>query len=1499
MMQSKWNRIQSGTARGTWVALLSVLVILLFAAAASGAAAQSVVLSQVTAYPGMPQTLDSEPSYGAGVFAGDNGAGSSWGVNSSGNIVASGTYGNTIFQWNGPGYAVTEVGPFSNAGGVGIDSGNYLYIGGQYGTTLFKVPMNTDGTYSFVNDPTQSGNGYPTCVGPVTTAGVTTNDTVACLIMGPGSSTMLNYFGTAAFAFDASGTLYFTTDDQGGLYGGAGLSLPYTIYQCNTTCLYGPTFTAPVVIFSEPVDAAPTTDGVGQYFIGAMSFDPWGNLWFTDAAEKGTGGAVYTSNLNELIKTGSTLSTTKTVVETLTNAAAGGSNEIDSVVVSNIPSTTNLKQVNVYFSLLGGGIYALHDNNSVADPTSLWSISNLSPKLLMQDSQGNFFAMAYSNTNSADSLYYVSLSGPTFPGNPPAATVANLIAADNGVACTATTPALTGISSNTDYAIAQVDFPGNPTATPPVAPYPCTAMTLGTGSYAPLTVTLTLGTGETVAPSTSMTVTDTTSSASASVGVKGPAPISVDQSTWGQQFETAAGGQPGGGVFGGQSAGGSSGGINSMGTVVIGSSYGSAIQEFTAGGTVIANIGNANRYGGAAATFIDKNDYLYVSSEYGGTLMLKFPMDPTTGLYPAVPAATAAFNAIPACAGDGVAPDNAGICKLNPGSATMDYGVASLTGDANGTLFIATGNATPSSTVTNVPFSILECPVSCLYGATPTAPTVLFTEPGPDSLGDQLFVGGIAVDPSENLFFTDDMLDGPKSSSGYNHYSDLYELAFSGGAYATTPTLLETLAPACGTPPCLYNNELDSVATDASGNVFFADQYTGIYELVNNGGTFDALNPTPYAQPGAKVIIPDGKGNFYFAAYYTPPGPNGAGGDTIGFDLVGSVAIAGQATPTSPTTATVYALDNFPCASTPTLDFVFGDTTDFLVPATAPGCTDLNYGNSSSISQTITFQPADTTSGTINTTLTVTDTTNGGTGTAAVTALAATAQTITGFAGITSPVVYGAAASYTLSADTGPAGNAPVFTIDGTSTIASITGNTLTITGAGTFTIDVNMLGGVVGGVTYANAPQLQVPIEVDPAPQVIAPPTATTVMYNATVDLATTGGLSGNPLTYTIDAADSTGTGTLSGSVLTGTGLGTVVVDINQTGNTDYLAATQVPVSITVTQAAQTIVISASPTAPTYPATSAITAAGGASGNAVTLAITTGSSIATLSGTTLTPTGAAFGAVVVTANQLGNTDYAAAAPATVTVTFAAAATVATPTITPASGNLTVGVNNTITIADATTGAAIYYTTDGTDPLAAGGTGVLYAAPFTLPASSTPTVVTAAATLLGDTPSADATATYNVTTLAPTFTITASPTTATVTSSTPAVITITLAPNATFTSAITFACTGTGVTCAFSPASITPPTDTTTLTISKSATAALHNGPNPFLPAGATFAIALGFLGWKKRRGIFLAAVLLAGILGMMQLTACGGSSAKTSTVTVTATGGGVTQTVPLTITVK
>jgi len=184
----------------------------------------------------------------------------------------------------------------------------------------------------------------------------------------------------------------------------------------------------------------------------------------------------------------------------------------------------------------------------------------------------------------------------------------------------------------------------------------------------------------------------------------------------------------------------------------------------------------------------------------------------------------------------------------------------------------------------------------------------------------------------------------------------------------------------------------------------------------------------------------------------------------------------------------------------------------------------------------------------------------------------------------------------------------------------------------------------------------------------------------------------------------------------------------------------------------------------------------------------------------------------------------------------------------------------------------------------------------------------AAAVLTGDTPSAVATATYTLVTGAPAFTVTSSATTATVTSSTPANITLSFAVANGFDQAITFSCTPSStisVSCSFNPATLTATGNdaslTTTLTISKgSGSASLQKGVNPFLPGGATFAaLALCFVGFKKRRGLLLALVLILGGIGFAQLTGCGGASSKTGTLTVSATGGGTTQTVTINVTTK
>jgi len=81
-----------------------------------------------------------------------------------------------------------------------------------------------------------------------------------------------------------------------------------------------------------------------------------------------------------------------------------------------------------------------------------------------------------------------------------------------------------------------------------------------------------------------------------------------------------------------------------------------------------------------------------------------------------------------------------------------------------------------------------------------------------------------------------------------------------------------------------------------------------------------------------------------------------------------------------------------------------------------------------------------------------------------------------------------------------------------------------------------------------------------------------------APITLSATGGGSGNPVTFSIVS----GPGSITGSTLTITGAGTVVVAANQTGNTNFTAATQVTKSIVVNQAA-TAVRLACGTIPTF----------------------------------------------------------------------------------------------------------------------------------------------------------------------------------------------------------------------------------------------------------------------------------------------------------------------------
>lgn len=139
-----------------------------------------------------------------------------------------------------------------------------------------------------------------------------------------------------------------------------------------------------------------------------------------------------------------------------------------------------------------------------------------------------------------------------------------------------------------------------------------------------------------------------------------------------------------------------------------------------------------------------------------------------------------------------------------------------------------------------------------------------------------------------------------------------------------------------------------------------------------------------------------------------------------------------------------------------------------------------------------------------------------------------------------------------LSAIGGRSGNPVIFSV--TSGPGSISGNSLSITGAGMVIVAANQ----AGNANYAAAPTISFSVNVNPISQAInfVMPTSP-VSYGASppISLSATGGASGNPVTFSILS----GPGSISGTTLTVTGIGTIVVAANQAGTSNYATAPQV----------------------------------------------------------------------------------------------------------------------------------------------------------------------------------------------------------------------------------------------------------------------------------------------------------------------------------------------------
>ncbi|HEY0163154.1 MAG TPA: CotH kinase family protein [Edaphobacter sp.] len=219
----------------------------------------------------------------------------------------------------------------------------------------------------------------------------------------------------------------------------------------------------------------------------------------------------------------------------------------------------------------------------------------------------------------------------------------------------------------------------------------------------------------------------------------------------------------------------------------------------------------------------------------------------------------------------------------------------------------------------------------------------------------------------------------------------------------------------------------------------------------------------------------------------------------------------------------------------------------------------------------------------------------------------------------------------------------------------------------------------------------------------------------------------------------------------------------------------------------------------------------------------------------------------------------------------------------------------TVALSDATPGAVIYYTVDGTTPTTLS---TIYSAPIAVHYSQT---IQAIAVGSGYGPSPVSSAAYEIT---PTFVLDATP--VPVEGATTAEFTIVLTPRHRFSSPVTFSCVGLPAdeVCSFDPAVITPQSGevSTTLTLTRTGVAQVQRS-NGLAGAGIAIGSVLFLLPFGRRRlraGLLVVASFL--IVGGAVIGGCSSSSSpsspggtKTIAFSVKATSGDIIQTLDLT----
>jgi Chitobiase/beta-hexosaminidase C-terminal domain/Bacterial lectin len=333
----------------------------------------------------------------------------------------------------------------------------------------------------------------------------------------------------------------------------------------------------------------------------------------------------------------------------------------------------------------------------------------------------------------------------------------------------------------------------------------------------------------------------------------------------------------------------------------------------------------------------------------------------------------------------------------------------------------------------------------------------------------------------------------------------------------------------------------------------------------------------------------------------------------------------------------------------------------------------------------------------------------------------ATVQTIPTFS--PAPGTYGA--TQTVSINGGSSGATVYYTTNGTAPTTSSTQYTGPITVSSTEKIEaIGVIGSAssaIAGVYYTITPTLPTPT--------FSPAAGT---YSSAQTVTISDGSSGATIYYTTNGTTPTTSSTQYTGAITVSASETVEAIAVASGYTNSAVATA---AYTISPVLPTPTFS--PAAGTYTSTQTVTITDGSSG--ATIYYTTNGTTPTTSSTKYT------GSITVSASETIEaiavaTGYTNSAVATAVYTIAPV--LPTPTFSPAAGTYT--STQTVTISDGSSGATIYYTTNGTTPTTSS---TKYTGAITVSASET---IEAIAVATGYTNSAVATAAYTISPVLPT-----------------------------------------------------------------------------------------------------------------------------------------------------